>query len=399
MRGAARVVMSLVIGGVALVACTWCRPDKPTFGKFIVPQPRPASTTPACSGDTDCITAAANIACAVSAGCVNGQCRFNTATTGTCPCYENDIRWCPTADWDAQFCVRVDPMSTTATQWQVDGAGKPVCGPTQVPCPTGRAGCPNGTVGTKYDLGSHTWVPDLNAPCVASPPCPNEGATRGCPTGDPSCPTGIQTFRGDDWDPECVKPPSCTPVPPPPPPCDPRQGTACGCGGTWDCNGNCSNPGPPGVGQPCGGRCGATLQCDGVCPIHETIIHNFEGQHQSAFGCGLSYNKLKGPKNCGANALRSGTPKVNVMSGSGNCYLVSWDDPSRGKIIWANQACGTDPNHREGNSDIREACNEYFAQGATDPSDQTDCRYIFHVGTSGCPGVTCDLGHDTSECR
>ncbi len=408
MRGLARVVVSLVIGSVALVACTWCRPDKPSLGNFIVPTPRPPSFTSTCAGDTDCLTAAADIACAVSAGCVEGRCRFNTATTASCPCYENDIRWCPTSDWKAQFCVRVDPTSTSATQWQVDTNNVPVCGPNQVDCKTGRPECPDGKVGTKYDLATHTWIPDAGAACVpttscvTAPPCDQRAGTP-CGCGgtwqcDGSCshpgPANLGQACGScggTWqcDGSCSRP-------------DPANlGQTCGCGGTVGCDGSCSNPGPPNLGQSCGGRCGGTIQCDGTCPLHERLIHTFEGQHRPPIGCGHSYNRLKGSKSCGPSAIRHGTPKVRKTDtdGGSHCELVTWTDPSAGQIIWANQACGTDPNHRWGNSNIREACDEYFRQGATHPTDQTDCRYIFHVGTAGCAGLVCDLGHDTSVCQ
>src|SRR5262245_53621713 len=66
-------------------------PAKPAAGKFLIST---ASVDVSCSGPSDCTTAASNLACATSLGCVNNVCKFAVASSNTCPCYQNDIRWC-----------------------------------------------------------------------------------------------------------------------------------------------------------------------------------------------------------------------------------------------------------------------------------------------------------------
>lgn len=380
----------VLIVPLLILAAVGCGPSaKPDPRKFVLAGPaRPAAFTRGCDGDVECPD---RVCASKKCDTTSHTCTYALAGGATCPCYQDDIRWCSPGTKQVQFCVADDDAST---HWQAE------CGPTQVPCDTMRAACHAGTRPTVYSMETHAWIDSPDTACTADPPCPPEGSQRRCDTGRPECSVGLQTFRGDDWLLECAPIGSCdvpvVPPPPPPPPCNPAKGSACGCGGTIDCQGNCSSPGPANLGQGCTAHCGGTFQCDGSCSRHERVLHTFDGQDRAPFGCGHSYNRLKGSRTCGDHGeLRVGQPSVSkIEGGNSHCELVTWDG-----LVWANEVCGNDPNHAWGNSNIRDACNEYFAQGATNPADQTDCRYIIHGGTGGCDGLVCDLGHDTTFCE
>jgi hypothetical protein len=165
------------------------------------------------------------------------------------------------------------------------------------------------------------------------------------------------------------------------------------CEGTWQCDSSCS-PGEPGnMGQTCG-KCGGTFLCDGRCSKEGLAQTVSDGEIHSRPGCGHSYNIVLGGRTCGERARRVRPEIHKTGGGNAGCNVVGFDG-----LTWANEICARDPNHSEGNSTIREACDDYFAAGSTPANDDTDCRYIIHVGTSWCDGLVCQASHEVEVCR
>jgi hypothetical protein len=333
----------LALGALALViACG--QPPPPHREQFVlraliaVPASAPS---PTCSGSTQC----PSLACATAA-CTNGVCLYSLTKSASCPCYEDDLRWCPGAvNKQVQFCQR---LTDTATQWHASG-GANVCGPTDESCATNQPDCPVGVRPTKFDLATFAWVSDPSGVCVPSPACPRAGETRRCETGDARCPAGVSTYGGS-WGP-CEKL-NCPPELPPvvvtvPPVVD-----------------------TPVVVPACTPRSHTSLVADGA--------------FEAPFGCGHSINYLKGSRDCAGGTRESAAgDKQNDPHSNSHCEVVDW----------ANNFCNEDPNRHVGNSQTTDACKAYSDGGVTSTGDNTDCRYIVHIGTGGCDGLLCQVSH------
>ena len=278
-------------GLIALIACPSPKPLPPKPG----PVPHEdilkvtvSSIFVSCGEINDCDTQIAKLglACTAAVGCANNECQFSLPNPlpPSCECYEHDVRLCPDDNTKLQFCIK-NVNIPGGTMWQRNAQGN-MCGPTKIPCTTSKEACPDGFVTTQFNGNIDTWVgtgacvpepscpaPGTQRPCPSGNPncpngvqtwdgnvwsacqaqgCPAVGSKRPCDTGDPTCRFGFQTFNGTDWGP-CVADPS------------PNKGNPCGhCGGTLECDGvTCSKPDPANFGASCG-HCGGTFGCDGI---------------------------------------------------------------------------------------------------------------------------------------
>jgi hypothetical protein len=129
-----------------------------------------------------------------------------------------------------------------------------------------------------------------------------------------------------------------------------------------------------------------------VCvPTHdETSVDAVAWHGADLFG--YSQNYLRGPRDCGGQRLDR---SVTKDYGTGSCDLVAdWSDAAH-PIFWANELCARNPNMTFLNSQITQACQEFF-NGGSDLGDH-DCRYIVHIG--GGPYVPPFQSANDTQCR
>lgn len=164
------------------------------------------ASAPSCTGSADCTNASVFPACAdaATAACISGKCEYTRSLQSTCPCYGGEVRECPAAGNEFNYC---SVISTNQTTWQSTPAGAPVCGPTQVTCNPQLPDCTTGHATTAYDSSTSTWLPGS---CQPDPSCPQVGSSRQCSTGNAACPTGLQTYSTAGWS-ACAPVGDCTP--------------------------------------------------------------------------------------------------------------------------------------------------------------------------------------------
>jgi len=341
----ALIPLALLLGAASPSGGSCCRPPPINMTQFLL---RSANTVP-CT-PTGCINTANTLACAVSMGCgSDNQCIFALKPDASCTCYETDFRACPSGASVAQACART---SAASTLWQVDGAGQPICGPTEVACATNRSACPSGHVGTKYDLSSRAWVRDPAGTCTPEPACPAWGATQTCKTGNARCPDGIRTFDGDVWSATCV-PQNC-------PTCVANVDAPCGCGGTIACNGACTAPGPSNLGAACG--CGGTIACNGACTA--------PGPGNLGAGCGCG-----GTIQCDGRCSHDCSPEHQLKAVFNNI-----DDDA---YVWLDHPGSTDQAICKINGGNVPRSGECDLQAALHQRGATAGRLVFKIGNGG----------------
>ncbi len=160
------------------------------------------AAAPACASSFQCQEASVLPVCAdaATAECIDGKCHFQRKPQSTCPCYASELRECPSAANQFNYCVSTDVNSAI---WQVQGSTA-VCGPSEATCDPRRAECPAGTQTTLFNASTQSWVP--SGECVPARTCPRDGETRVCDP-SPSC-KGSQTYSASGWS-GCVATPGC----------------------------------------------------------------------------------------------------------------------------------------------------------------------------------------------
>ncbi len=275
-----------------------------------------------------------------------------------------------------QPCSRTDQNGhvvqgeCTKGRWQTDGHGALACvlnGPSAEACD----GLDNDCDGTVDDH-------------VASAACPAGNATGACKSGHSTCVGGAtQCLAGapsaevcDSVDNDCNG--VVDDIPP----------SACAAAAVGDCangrqtcrNGQLACDAAPASGEVCDHRdndCNGAI--DDLQSSHEAPVNDGFWAGNGIFG--LSENHLVGPSDCGGTRASANATKID--GGASGCSVVDWAD-----VVCQN------PKQKIGNSTPEDACRIFTQQGGVPgPGNSRDCRFIFHIGTVGADGITCQLGH------